>query len=369
MLNCSQLLVIKFGSSSLVSEANDDLQQNIFIEIAHQIRRLRDSGTQVIVVSSGAVALGRHVLPDLRAKRDIPSKQILATVGQHRLMTLWDTALTTVGMMAGQVLVTKAELLGRAAHLNVRETVSGMLRYGIVPIVNENDSVAVDEIRYGDNDTLSAYVALVAGAEGIILWTDVPGVFTANPNLFPTATFIPEIRSDMLDDYRDRVGGSVSRIGTGGMTTKLECAGIAASGGIWTRIAGGRSVEHLAEVVSGGVSSTLILPSIKQVVGKKRRILAATVVGSILCDEGASLYVTQSGASLLAVGVVGIKGEFSRGDSVHVISGNRLLGVGLVRYPSDELTVIMGLQASEIEASIGYTNGPEVVHRDDFVLS
>ncbi|MFM7188316.1 MAG: glutamate 5-kinase [Armatimonadota bacterium] len=368
MIRSGDTVVLKFGSSTLVSANGDDVNTAAFTAIAASIDDLHRAGVKVVVVSSGAVALGRRHLVKLANRFDIPSKQVLSAVGQHHLMTLWSAALSHRGGTCGQVLVTKAELSSRTANLNVRDTLQAMFSTGVVPIVNENDSLAVDEIRYGDNDSLAAQVALAVGAVGVVLWTDVPGLFTANPMLDSQAKLVSSITGNQIGHYRSCVSGAGTRLGTGGMITKLDAASLAATGGIWTLIVGAADLNTLASILGESSAGTLVHPMVALQDGRTRWILANAINGRVVCNAGAAERIIDSGASLLAVGVTGIQGEFERGDIVRVVCDGQHIATGIVRYSAHDLHCIAGCRKSAIDGVLGYTTGPVVIHRDDMAI-
>lgn len=368
MVRRGDIVVLKFGSSTLVSASGDDVNVGNFAAIAVSIRDLLIAGIKVVVVSSGAVALGRRQLSILADRVDIPSKQVLSAVGQHHLMARWSAAFTDVDCVCGQVLVTKAELSSRTANLNVRDTLQAMFSVGVVPIINENDSVAVDEIRYGDNDSLAAQVALAIGAVGVVLWTDVPGLYTANPAVVPDAELVTSINGNQIDQYRGGVTGAGSRLGTGGMITKLDAASLAATGGIWTLIVGGTDLGNLASILYKSNAGTLVHPMVALQDGRTRWILANAMDGKVLCNAGAAERILRYGASLLAVGITGVVGEFDRGDIVRVLCDGVHIATGIVRYDARDLKSIAGCRESAIEEVLGYTTGAVAIHRDDMAI-
>lgn len=370
MISRGDVVILKFGSSTLVASGGDAVNTANFDAIASSIIDLHQDGVRVIVVSSGAVALGRRQVSMLANRVDIPSKQVLSAVGQHHLMSLWSEAFKRVNSICGQVLVTKAELSTRTANLNVRDTLQAMFSAGVVPIVNENDSVAVDEIRYGDNDSLAAQVALAVGAVGVVLWTDVRGLFTGNPLVQPDAQLVTSISGNQIDQYRDYVSGSVTRLGTGGMVTKLDASALAATGGIWTLIVGGVDLHQLASIVRSRsrTMGTMVHPMVGLQDGRTRWILANAVAGRVICNIGAKERILTSGASLLAVGITEVIGEFERGDIVRVLCEDIHFATGIVRYDANELKRIAGCRDTEIEETLGYTTGAVVIHRDDMAI-
>ena len=368
MLERGATVVVKFGSSTLVSTPENAINDANFNSIAQSIVELHQAGINVVVVSSGAVALGRRQLSELADKVDVTSKQVLATIGQHHLMALWSSAFAQVSTLCGQVLVTKAELSSRTANLNVRDTLQAMLNAGVVPIVNENDSVAVDEIRYGDNDSLAAQVALAIGAAGVVLWTDVSGMYTANPRIDTAARLVESLSASELEQFRKCVGGPGTHLGTGGMVTKLDAASLAATGGIWTRIVGCAPLDALMAVIAGEYPSTLVTPTVALQDGRTRWILANPGDGRIICNVGAADWIIRKGASLLAVGIVDVKGAFVRGDIVRIYNGETHIATGIARYDAHEVEQISGCREADIEQVLGYTAGPVVIHRDDLAL-
>lgn len=368
MVSRGDIVVLKFGSSTMVSASGDAVNVANFAAIASSIRDLHQVGIHVVVVSSGAVALGRRQLSVLADRVDIPSKQVLSAVGQHHLMARWSEAFTSVGCVCGQVLVTKAELSSRTANLNVRDTLQAMFSVGVVPVVNENDSVAVDEIRYGDNDSLAAQVALAVGAVGVVLWTDVLGLYTANPRCEPDATLVRSIDACQIDQYRSSVGGAGTRLGTGGMVTKLDAASLAAAGGIWTLIVGGTDLHLLASIFCESHSGTLVRPTVALQDGRTRWILANSTNGWVICNNGAAERILKAGASLLAVGITDVIGDFDRGDIVRVVCDKAHIATGIVRYDARDLKCIIGCRESAIEEVLGFTTGAVVIHRDDMAI-
>ena len=368
MLERGAIVVIKFGSSTLVKTPGNTVNEANFASIVHSIEDLHQAGINVVIVSSGAVALGRRQLSALADKVDITSKQVLATIGQHHLMALWSSAFAQVSTLCGQVLVTKAELSSRTANLNVRDTLQAMLNAGVVPIVNENDSVAVDEIRYGDNDSLAAQVALAIGAAGVVLWTDVSGMYTGNPRIDTAARLVESLSASELEQFRKCVGGPGTHLGTGGMVTKLDAASLAATGGIWTRIVGCAPLDALMAVIAGEYPSTLVTPTVALQDGRTRWILANPGDGRITCNVGAADWIIRKGASLLAVGIVDVKGAFVRGDIVRIYNGETHIATGIARYDAYEVKQISGCREADIEQVLGYTAGPVVIHRDDLAL-
>jgi len=358
--------VVKLGTSTLTA-GGDTLSRPRLIDFVRQVAVLRDAGTRVVVVSSGAVAAGREIFGPREWGRDLPVKQMLASVGQAHLMRLWSDLFGLYGIKVGQVLLTRAELATRSGYLNARDTCTSLLDHGIVPIVNENDTLATEEIRVGDNDMLSALTSHLVDADRLVLLTDTSGLHTADPRQDATATLIREVES--IDALAEAVAGRAGTgQGTGGMRTKVAAARLAGQGGVGTVIADGAEPEVLVRLMAGERIGTWIPSSTNRRESRKRWILAETPMGEVRIDEGAARRLREGGASLLPVGVTGVSGTFDRGAIVAVVSGDGRVAVGVSAYASDEVGVIAGAQSGEIAGRLGYVTGDVVVHRDDLVI-
>ncbi|WP_336407815.1 glutamate 5-kinase [Gallaecimonas kandeliae] len=361
-------LVVKLGTSVLTG-GSSRLDRAHMVELVRQCAALHRAGHQLVVVTSGAVAAGREQLgfPDLPS--DLPHKQMLAAVGQGQLVHLWQHLFDLYGIQVGQMLLTRADLEDRERFLNARDTLGTLLGHGVVPLINENDAVATTEIKVGDNDNLSARVALLAKAELLMLLTDQPGLFTADPRTNPQAELIEEVRT--IDSTLHKLaGGSVSGLGTGGMATKLQAADLARRAGTAVVIASGHAPDVITRLAAGERVGTRFAPLEDALVSRKQWILAGPPpAGSLALDLGAVKALVDKGASLLPKGIVAVKGDFERGDAVSLLGPDGAkLGVGLARYNAAELKAIAGVHSDAISMALGFDRGDVAVHRDDLVL-
>jgi glutamate 5-kinase len=331
---------------------------------------LQNAGHQVILVSSGAMAAGREKLGFPQLPNDIPAKQMLAAIGQPRLMALYEQIFGLFGRTVAQVLLTRNDLSNRRSYLNAHNTLAALLAHGTLPIINENDTVATEEIRVGDNDNLSALVANVVEADLLVLLTDQPGLFTADPRTDPNAQLLSEVTEPEIPVVLwESAGTSGTHLGTGGMATKLQAADLARRSGTTVVIAQGTEPGVLLRLVKGERLGTRFTPIISALESRKRYILTGRLApGKITVNKGA-IQALKSGGSLLAVGVTLVSGEFDRGDTVRVLDeGGRELARGLAAYSSIDLDRLRGRRSNEIESLLGYTFGDEVIHRNDLVL-
>jgi len=361
-------LVIKVGTSVLTGGTRG-LNRARMVDLVRQIASLQAADCEVVLVSSGAVLAGRERLGDPQPGRDIAFKQMLAAVGQGRLMHIYEQFFEIYGLPVAQVLLTREDLHDRPRYLNARNVLLELLARRIVPIINENDAVATEEIRVGDNDNLSALVANLVEAELLILLTDMAGLFTADPRLHPEAALIPEVASIDEETYR-LAGGSRSGLGTGGMLTKVQAAALATRSGADVVVAGGDQENILLRLAAGQRLGTRFPATGDRLAGRKRWILADTAPEGVLSvDAGAVSALLYEGKSLLAVGVTGVEGSFERGATVRIVDARgREIARGVANYAASELALIRGLHSPEIEERLGYAYGGEVVHRDNLVL-
>ncbi len=367
-LAAARRLVVKVGSSLLVGE--DGAAHRAWLaDFTADLARLRARGQQVLVVSSGAVALGRRRLGLKRRALSLPEKQAAAAAGQSALMRAWEEALEPHGVSAAQVLLTRDDTEVRRRWLNARATVETLLALRVVPVVNENDTVVTEEIRYGDNDRLAARVAQMIGADVLVLLSDVDGLYTADPRRDPTAQHLPRVAA-LTADIEAKAGGAnaAAGVGTGGMATKLAAAKIAAAAGCATVITLGRRAEPL-KAVEDGEPATVIEAATTPAAAYKAWIAGSLAPGgALVVDAGAAAALT-SGKSLLAAGVKTVEGAFGKGDAVAIRDEQgREIGRGLSRYDAADAAKIAGLRSDAIEAAIGYTAGP-LVHADDLALA
>ena len=367
-LSCLMRLVLKLGTSTLTAGTRQ-ISSPRLVDLARQVAELREANHEVIVVSSGAMAAGREALNFPQLPKDIPAKQMLAAIGQPRLMAHYEKVFDLYGVIVAQILLTRADLADRRRYLNARNALVALIAQRVVPIINENDTVATEEIRVGDNDNLSALVANLIDADTLILLTDQGGLFTADPRNDPDAQLITDVTTpDIPDSVWDAASGSGSRLGTGGMITKIQAADLARRSGVSVIIASGNEPNIITRLVAGEKIGTHFHPVATSVESRKRYILAGGASGKIGVDDGAARALARGG-SLLPVGVTRIEGEFDRGDTVSVIDpSQRELARGIVNYSAGDLQRIARHQSDEIETLLGYHYGDEVIHRNDMVI-
>lgn len=361
-------IVIKLGSSSIIR--TDGIVRLGFLgKLVTTIGKLRNEGVEVVLVSSGAIAMGARLLNYEEPPVRISDKQACASTGQMELMTLYQKLFSSLKIQIGQVLLTRDDLQDRRRYLNARDTMFRLFDLGIIPIVNENDSVAVDEIKFGDNDEVSALVAGLVYADLLVLLTDVDGLYDADPQSEPDAKVIEAVEGP-IDEFIENSRQSKSTFGTGGMHSKLEAAKLSHNYGIPCIIARAKG-GVLQKVLAGNNVGTLIIPTEKKVDGRSRWIAkAAAVGGNIRLDAGAVEAVSSGHKSLLPKGITSIEGDFLRGAVVILSdSDNREIGRGVVRYGSDDLEKIIGKHGTKIESVLGFTFGDEAVHQHDLVLT
>lgn len=369
-MSAPSLVVAKVGSSTLVDA--EGAVDGTFIEaLCDQIARLVRGGTRVILVSSGAAAAGREVLGLARRPRDIATLQACAAAGQARLTQAYADVLRDHEIVCGQVLLTRRDVVDRDGYLNARRTLERLLDLGVVPVVNENDTVSVAEFAFGDNDMLGAIVATLVGADLYVICSDVEGLYTANPQEDPAACLVPLVR-EVDAGVTAMAGGAGSSYGTGGMASKLRAARAMLAAGIPTVICQGRRPDVLLDVASGAEVGTRFEPvsGAGHEGGRKLWIgLAEVPRGTLVLDEGAALAVTGRGASILPVGVQAVEGSFSAGDVVTVTGpAHDVLGRGVVRYSSDDMARVRGLKLDVIARFLGEAAAQPAVHRDDLLV-
>ncbi|PIQ26676.1 glutamate 5-kinase [bacterium (Candidatus Blackallbacteria) CG17_big_fil_post_rev_8_21_14_2_50_48_46] len=361
-------IVVKLGTSVLTG-GQDRLCRPRMVDLLRQIAALREAGHAVVLVSSGAVLAGWEQLGFPARKRTLAEKQLLAAVGQSQLMHLYAQMAEIYGIKVAQTLLTRDDFRDRRRYLNARTTFWGCLEKGVLPIVNENDVVAIEEIKVGDNDNLAAQVASLVEADLLLICTDCEGLFTADPRTHAEAELIPEV-AQITDQIWALAGGVGSHRGTGGMQTKIQAAEIATRSGVAVRIVLGDAPDILLRAVQGEAVGTLFQPHAERLEARKRWILSETATASHLSvDAGAAKALLASGKSLLAAGVTAVSGSFSRGQTVRIFaSDGREIARGLSRYDAADLSLIQGCRSDKIEAVLGYSHGAEVVHRDDLVV-
>ncbi len=361
-------IVVKIGSSVLTTASGVSGEQ--IGRISAELCALVEEGFQVVVVSSGARAAGLAHLGLTRIPKKIPEQQAAAAIGQIRLMALYERSFSDFGKHVGQVLLTADDLRDRTRYLNAQRTFEHLLRHGVVPIVNENDSVAIDELKFGDNDRLSALVAGLVGADLLVILTDVAGLHAGDPRTSDAP--LVELVEDVDEHIASGIaGGAGSGVGTGGMASKLVAARSAAHRGIATVVASGMEVGTLARILDpGDHAGTLFLPRSTPMRSRKHWIAhGLPVYGTLVLDAGALEAVTRNGSSLLPAGITEARGDFARGDCVSCVDADgREWARGLAGYDGDECREIRGQASSRIEAILGYHACDEVIHRDDLAV-
>ena len=356
--------VIKVGSS-LIAPHGNRCSAHYLLPIARFITAARHEGKEIIVVSSGSVAAGRSSVK-ISHTASIAEKQAMAAIGQMQMMANWQRFFD---FPCAQVLLTADDLHDRTRYVNIKNTLRELLTHQALPIVNENDTVATDELKFGDNDNLGAYTALVAEADTLIICSDVDGLFTADPRKSPDAALIPTV-NDITDQITALAGGAGTNVGTGGMRTKLEAAHKCMNSGIQTLIVNGTNPAVFDKLLQGENAGTHFTPV--QHTHKARQLWLAHTLksrGKIHIDEGAKKALVERGSSLLPSGIVEVGGHFFAGDSVEVFFNNARIAKGLSLYDARDLKKIMGLKSDQILTTLGYVTGEVVIHRDDLVLT
>ena len=364
-------IVAKFGTS-LLTGGGDHLNHDLMSKLVAQVAQLHQRGQEMVVVSSGAIASGRDKLGLTKKIKGIPFRQVMASVGQSRLMYAYEQLFSQYNITVAQALLTKADLCDRAGYLNARNTLLALLELRAVCIVNENDVVAVDEIqeaKFGDNDILSAMVANLVDADLLLLLTDTAGLYTTDPHRQPDARLISQVKK--TDQKIERMATDTpSHLGTGGMITKIEAAKLATACGITVIIADGREADIILRLAAGEAIGTCFLPTSNRLESRKRWMLSGlSTRGKLVVDSGAALALKKHKRSLLAAGIEQAEGKFQRGDIVYIYDpdGSRL-GCGITNYSSADIDVIKGAHSRKIVALLGYDYGSEVVHRNNLVI-
>ncbi|GIV66523.1 MAG: glutamate 5-kinase [Chloroflexota bacterium] len=364
-----QRIVIKVGSSTLTAGGRHISLPRV-VDLVKSISQLKQSGVQVLLVSSGAIVAGREALGYPELPKFIPAKQMLAAVGQPRLMEMYERFFEIYNEKVAQVLLTRADLTDRRRYLNARSTIEALINQSVIPIINENDTVATEEIRFGDNDNLSAQVASLIEADLLILLTDQDGVYEQDPRRNPQAKLFYRIESaEIPPEMWAAAGGTSSGLGTGGMITKLQAADLARRSGCAVVIASGNLPFNILRIAKNEPVGTFFSPIVNKIEARKRYILtAARGKGQIYIDSGAEQALTH-GRSLLPIGITGLGGDFERGDAVEVLCGQaKPVAMGITNYAARDLEKLVGHQSSEIENILGYTYGDEVIHRNNLVM-
>ncbi|MEO0344405.1 MAG: glutamate 5-kinase [Pseudomonadota bacterium] len=363
--NSAKRLVIKIGSALLVNAETGELRADWLSGLCADIADVRARGTDIVIVSSGSIALGRHVL-GLGAKLSLDENQAAASVGQIRLARAYEEMLSPYGISTGQVLLTLEDSKDRRRYLNSRATVNTLLSHGIVPIVNENDTVATDEIRYGDNDRLAAQVAAMSDADMLILLSDVDGLYTGNPKQDMSAQHIP-LLMEITPEVEAMAGDAGSGLSKGGMKTKIMAAATAMRAGCAMAIVKGDQMRPISSLADGG-KATWFVPKGDRQAARKDWIAAMKITGRLIVDAGAGKALAQ-GKSLLPAGVTQVEGAFARGDLVEITTpSGTVIAKGLVNYDAEDAQLILGAKSAAIPDILGYPGRGVLVHRDDMVM-
>ena len=365
-LTKAKRVVIKVGSTLLVDKNSGDLNLTWLESLASDVSSLKSRGIDVVLVSSGSIALGRGSLGLQDAELSLENSQASAAVGQIRLARAYEEVLAPFSVKTAQILVTLEDSANRRRYLNTRATMERLLTFGVVPIVNENDTVATDEIRFGDNDRLAAQIAATVSADNLILLSDVDGLYSSNPSTNPDAKRLDVIK-EITPEIEEMAGEGVSGISKGGMITKLMAARTATQAGCAMVITKGDVPNPITEL-ENGANCTWFKPNVDPQTARKRWISSQKSVGKLIIDQGAVTALID-GKSLLPIGVTSIEGNFSRGDVVSIYSINgRELAKGICAYPAVEAKLIIGQNSNEIETILGYAGRAAVIHRDDLAI-
>jgi glutamate 5-kinase len=364
-------IVIKLGTT-LLTGGTPMLDEKRMADIVSQVARLHAHGTEILIVSSGAVAAGRSKLGTIKKVKGLPLRQVMASVGQSRLMSLYERLFEPYKITLAQALLTRGDLCERVGYLNARNTLLALLELGVIGIINENDVVAVDELhegRFGDNDNLSAMVANLVEADLLLILSDISGLYTDDPNLNPDARLIPTVER-ITHEIEAMVGGTAGDQGTGGMITKIEAAKIATACGITVIIASGHEPDIILKAAQGKAAGTRFLPLSSPLDSRERWILSGvSTKGKLVVDAGAATALKKQKGSLLAAGIIALEDDFERGDLVDIYDTDmNRIGSGISNYNSTDIALIKGVHSDKIADILGHDYGSEVVHRNNLVV-
>jgi glutamate 5-kinase len=364
-------IVVKLGTNLLAGDSGR-LDEVVMSSLAAQVARLHHQGLELVLVSSGAIAAGRHKLGLDKKLRSTPYRQVLAAVGQSRLMNAYGQLFAEHDMAVAQALLTRTDLDDRSGYLNARNTLLALLELRVLCIVNENDVVSVDEIqeaKFGDNDNLSAMVANLVDADLLLMLTNIDGLYTADPQHNPEARLISQV-TRIDSDIEQLAANTSSRLGTGGMTTKIEAAKLATASGVTVIIADGRQPDVILKLAAGEAIGTRFTPASSKLESRKRWMLSGLCVrGKLIVDAGAARALKKQKRSLLAAGIKGVEGRCQRGDIVNIYDPQGVrLGCGISNYNAADIEVIRGAHSEQIATLLGHDYGAEVVHRNNLVI-
>ncbi|MDQ5984948.1 MAG: Glutamate 5-kinase [Syntrophus sp. SKADARSKE-3] len=368
ILSNVKIILIKIGSAVLTGESGLDL--NIIEQLVDDMVDLKNRGHHIIIVTSGAIASGKHRMGITSALKTMPQKQAAAAVGQSRLMRVYSNAFGKHGINVAQILLTMSDLTDRKRFLNVRNTLSTLMDWGVVPIINENDTVAVDEIKFGDNDQLAAMTANITEAHLVISLTNIDGLYDKNPHRSKKAKIIPLVENISVE-IEEAATEDASDVGTGGMKSKVQAAGKVIAFGIPYIIAPGKEKGILREIFAGKEKGTLFLPMETHLSSRKYWIaFTLRTRGKLIVDDGAKQAIIDEGKSLLPSGITHVEGDFCVGDPVICLDGEgNILAKGLASYAAPDVRKIMGLKTSKIEQVLGFKDYDEVIHRDNMAVN
>ncbi len=367
-LENARRFVIKIGSA-LITQNGAGLDAEIINDWVRQIAEMRQLGREIILVSSGAIACGMARLHMQKRPKAVNELQACAAVGQMGLVQIYESAFSSHQLTTAQILLTHEDLADRKRYLNARSTLATLLELGVIPIINENDTVITDEIKFGDNDTLGALVANLMDADALIILTDQQGLFTADPRKDPSATLVTEAKAGDAQ-LEKMAGGAGSNVGTGGMITKIIAAKRAAHSGTHTAIANGREPNVMTRLAKGESIGTLLIAQIPVLSARKQWLADHLQLSGKLTLDAGAIAALQEGKSLLPIGVTSVSGEFERGAAILCVDQNkREIARGLVNYSSKDAHKIARRASSDIESLLGYIDAPEMIHRDNLVLS
>lgn len=372
MNRARKTMVVKIGSSTLVGE-NRELRRDFIAQLAAQAAALRDLDWNLVVVSSGAIACGAPLLGFERRPVDMPSLQACASVGQCVLSSVYDEEFRATGLLTSLVLLTRHDTAQRSSYLHARDALTRLVDLGVVPVVNENDTTTVDEIKFGDNDTLAALVSCLVSADLCVTLSDIDGLYTANPSLDPTATFIPRV--DKIDaEIIGLAGDSTTAVGTGGMITKIRASRILMTAGIESVICSGAEAEPLVRLARGEEVGTRFVPPTQRLEIAPRKLwiaLGDSAHGAVTVDDGAAAALVKRGSSLLPVGITGVSGSFAAGDILDVRAADGfVLARGIAEAGSDALTLAAGRRQEEIAGNrlLAELANKPAIHRDNLIV-
>lgn len=367
-LQNAKRIVIKIGSQLLVDPETGAVHRRWLETLGDDIAGLRAAGKEVAIVSSGAIAVGRRHLGLPSGKLMLSEQQAAAATGMVRLAHAYQEILGTHDLTVAQVLLTLDDSENRRRYINARNTLTELLKLGAVPLINENDTVATDEIRFGDNDRLAARVASMVSADLLVMLSDIDGLYTGNPQIDDTAEFVPEVRGQITPDVEAMAGVQLSGDSKGGMVTKLAAAKIAMGAGTTAMIAFGKDHNPLKRI-QDGARCTMFVPDANPRTARKEWIAGSLKPAGRLTVDAGALNALKSGKSLLPAGIAHVEGDFERGDAVSILDPDgREIGRGLIAYAADEAVQIVGHKTGEIETILGYRGRDEMIHRDDLVL-